>query len=273
MIFAQEKKNMKPDSTIDRRNKIRALLETDTVVNSQALAERFQVSLMTIYRDLDFLQDQGIAKRQHGGAIIANRFVTANMRSHRATQFVQAKRAIGRYAAEHFIDRESDDAIIIGAGSTTLEFVRALPDIPINVMANSLEALSILGNRSQINLYALGGELRKDIMAFGGAMAHENIRQCHFSKAFLGVDGIDMQAGFTSTHEQTARLSHLMGEHAEDIFILADSSKFHQRSFRTIFPLNHVRAIITNSGVDKHFRDYLHEQDIELIEVNPDECQ
>lgn len=262
---------MKPDSTIDRRNKIREMLEADTVVNSQALAERFEVSLMTIYRDLDFLQEQGIAKRQHGGAIIANRFVTAAMRNHRTSQFLEAKRAIGRYAAEHFIDLHSDDAIIIGAGSTTLELVRALPDIPINVMVNSLEALSILGNHSQINLYALGGELRKDIMAFGGTMAHESIRQCHFSKAFIGVDGIDMQAGFTSINEQTARLSHLMGEHAEDIFILADNSKFHQRSFRTIFPLSRVRAIITNSGVDAHFRQFLREQNVELIEVNPDE--
>lgn len=262
---------MKPDSTIDRRNKIREMLEADTVVNSQALAERFEVSLMTIYRDLDFLQEQGIAKRQHGGAIIANRFVTAAMRNHRTSQFLEAKHAIGRYAAEHFIDLHSDDAIIIGAGSTTLELVRALPDIPINVMVNSLEALSILGNHSQINLYALGGELRKDIMAFGGTMAHESIRQCHFSKAFIGVDGIDMQAGFTSINEQTARLSHLMGEHAEDIFILADNSKFHQRSFRTIFPLSRVRAIITNSGVDAHFRQFLREQNVELIEVNPDE--
>lgn len=264
---------MKPDSTIDRRNKIREMLEADSVVNSQALAERFEVSLMTIYRDLDFLQEQGIAQRQHGGAVIANRFVTARERSNRTSAHLDAKRAIGRYAAEHIIDTQSDDAIIIGAGSTTLEFVRALPDIPINVMVNSLEALSILGRHSHMNLYALGGELRKDIMAFGGAMAHENIRQCHFSKAFIGVDGIDLDAGFTSTHEQTARLSKLMGDHAEDIYILADNSKFHQRSFRTIFPINRVRAVITNVGVDRHFKHALTEHNVELIEVSIDENQ
>lgn len=258
---------MKAKTTVDRRAQIRQLLETNNVVSSQHLAERFNVSLMTIYRDLDSLQEQGIAKRQHGGAILANRFVSARIRGKRANEHLDAKRAIGRYAARNLID-SNDDAIIISAGSTTLEFVRQLPDVPINVMANSLEALSILGTHTHTNLYALGGELRKDVMAFGGAMTHENLKQCHFAKAFIGVDGIDMESGLTSTNEQTARISRLMAEQAEKVYILTDSSKFDQKSFRSICSFSLVDAIITNSGVPEHYREFLKAQGVALIEVD-----
>lgn len=258
---------MKAETTVDRRSQIRQQLETNNVVSSQQLADYFEVSLMTIYRDLDYLQEQGIARRQHGGAVLANRFVSARIRGKRASENLEAKRAIGAYAAKYLVDPE-DDAIIISAGSTTLEFVRQLPDVPINVMANSLEALSILGTHVHTNLYALGGELRKDVMAFGGAMTNENLRQCHFAKAFIGVDGIDMTSGFTATTEQTARISRLMGEQAEKVYVLSDSSKFDQKSFRTICQFDSVDAIITTPGVPNAYRSFLKEKNVDLIEVS-----
>ena len=89
---------MKAETTVDRRAKIRQMLEANNVVSSQQLAELFNVSLMTIYRDLDSLQEQGIAKRQHGGAILANRFVSARLRGKKANIHLDAKRAVGRYA-------------------------------------------------------------------------------------------------------------------------------------------------------------------------------
>ena len=151
--------SMKSDTTVDRRAQIQTLLNEQGVVNSQELAERFEVSLMTIYRDLDYLQEQGVAKRQHGGAVSADRFISPLKRSLRESQNVDAKRLIGRWAAEHLIN-QIDDSLIVDSGTTTLEFVRALPDVPINVMVNSLDALSILAIHKNTNVYALGGELR-----------------------------------------------------------------------------------------------------------------
>lgn len=257
---------MKTETTVDRRAKIRQLLENEKVVSSQQLAEMFDVSLMTIYRDLDSLQEQGIAKRQHGGAVLASRFMSARLRGKRANENLDAKRAIGRYAARHLIDTQ-DDAIIIANGSTTLEFVRQLPDVPINVMANSLEALSILSTHAHTNLYSLGGELRKDVMAFGGAMTQENLKQCHFAKAFIGVDGIDMEFGLTGTNELTARTARQITEHALEVIVLADSSKFDQKSFRNICGFESINTIVTNRGVPKKYHKFLMEQGVNLIEV------
>ena len=259
--------SMKSDTTVDRRAQIQTLLNEQGVVNSQELAERFEVSLMTIYRDLDYLQEQGVAKRQHGGAVSADRFISPLKRSLRESQNVDAKRLIGRWAAEHLIN-QIDDSLIVDSGTTTLEFVRALPDVPINVMVNSLDALSILAIHKNTNVYALGGELRKDVMAFEGAITTDNLRQCHFSKAFISADGIDIEAGLTTTNEQRARLTRLMAEHAQEVYLLADCSKYGKRSFRTFFHFDRITAIISESGVPELYKQHFRQHDIRLIEVN-----
>ena len=232
--------SMKSDTTVDRRAQIQTLLNEQGVVNSQELAERFEVSLMTIYRDLDYLQEQGVAKR-----------------------------LIGRWAAEHLVN-QIDDSLIVDSGTTTLEFVRALPDVPINVMVNSLDALSILAIHKNTNVYALGGELRKDVMAFEGAITTDNLRQCHFSKAFISADGIDLEAGLTTTNEQRARLTRLMAEHAQEVYLLADCSKYGKRSFRTFFHFDRITAVISEAGVPELYKQHFRQHDIRLIEVSDD---
>ena len=228
--------SMKSDTTVDRRAQIQTLLNEQGVVNSQELAERFEVSLMTIYRDLDYLQEQGVAKRQHGGAVSADRFISPLKRSMRESQNVNAKRIIGRWAAANLINT-IDDSLVIDSGTTTLEFVRALPDASINVMVNSLDALSVLAAHKNTNVYALGGELRKDVMAFEGAITTDNLRR-------------------------------LMAEHAQEVYLLADCSKYGKRSFRTFFHFDRITAIISESGVPELYKQHFRQHDIRLIEVN-----
>lgn len=257
---------MKAETTVDRRVQIRQILEADGVVNSNQLAEMFNVSLMTIYRDLDSLQEQGIAKRQHGGAVLASRFIPASRHNQKAIRNLEAKRAIGRYVAQNLVSPQ-DDTIIISNGSTTLEFVRQFPDIPINVMANSLEALSILGTHTYTNLFSLGGELRKDVMAFGGAMTYESLKNCHFSKAFIGIDGVEFEAGLTGTNELTARIARQITERADKVIVLTDNSKFGEKSFRKVCEIEDIDVIVSNKGVPQEYIEYLAENNVELIEV------
>ena len=185
----------------------------------------------------------------------------------RESQNVNAKRIIGRWAAANLINT-IDDSLVIDSGTTTLEFVRALPDASINVMVNSLDALSVLAAHKNTNVYALGGELRKDVMAFEGAITTDNLRQCHFSKAFISADGIDIEAGLTTTNEQRARLTRLMAEHAQEVYLLADCSKYGKRSFRTFFHFDRITAIISESGVPELYKQHFRQHDIRLIEVN-----
>lgn len=251
-------------TSVRRRELIQRCLLEEGSVSSAVLAQRFAVSLMTIYRDLDYLQAQGVARRESGGAVLRQRFFTAAQSSEDHPSLQQAKERIGHYAAHHLVDGK-EGAIIIGAGTTTLEMARALPDLPINVMANSLAALGALSLHQHTKLYALGGELRKDIMAFGGTMAHSNLRTYHFAKAFIGIDGIDVDAALTSGNELNARLTELMAEHAEEVYLLTDVRKFGQRAFRHVLSLSQVNGIVTDQAIPKPFMELCAEHNVRVM--------
>ena len=157
------------------------------------------MSVMTIHRDLRQLDDEGYVSKQHGGAMIANRFAFSHTNPDRSHLNMAAKKAIGAFAAKHLVNPE-DDSLIIDSGSTTLAFVQELPDVPINVMLSSLPALLALSERQHLRVHALGGKLEHDLMAFEGTIAHDILKSCHFSKAFIGTNGIDIHAGFTTAN-------------------------------------------------------------------------
>lgn len=251
-------------NSVQRREAIQQRLMHEGIVSSQDLADEFGVSLMTIYRDLDHLQSQGVARRESGGAVLCQRFFTASQSKEQDPVRQKIKERIGRYAALNLVDG-SEGAIIIGGGTTTLEMARALPDLPINVMANSLEALGLLSLHQHTQLYALGGELRKDIMAFGGTMAHANLKQYHFAKAFIGIDGIDSDAELTSSNELNARLTELMAQHADEVYLLADVSKFGRKSFRHVLSFQHITGIVTDEEMPKSYLDICREYNIHVM--------
>lgn len=251
-------------SSVKRREAMQKRLMQEGVVSSQALADEFGVSLMTIYRDLDYLQAQGIARRESGGAVLKKRFFTSSQSQEQDPVRRSVKARIGHYAATHLVDG-TEGAIIIGGGTTTLEMARALPDLPINVMANSLEALGILSLHQHTQLYALGGELRKDIMAFGGTMAHANLKQYHFAKAFIGIDGIDVEAQLTSSNELNARLTELMAQHADEVYLLVDVGKFGRKSFRHVLSFQHITGIVTDQEIPKSYLDICREHNIRVM--------
>ncbi|MFV0432231.1 MAG: DeoR/GlpR family DNA-binding transcription regulator [Alphaproteobacteria bacterium] len=253
-------------STAKRRYEIQKILQDEGAVSSQKLSSLFNVSIMTIRRDLKYLDDKGIALRNHGGAIASNRFVFVKNLTQKAKEAIEAKKAIGQYAAKNLVSA-ANESIIVDAGSTTLEFVKHLPDTPINVMTNSLVAISTLAEHTHTNVYSVGGELQKGMMSFEGAMSDENLLSCNFSKAFIGVDGIDLQAGLTTTAEIGARLTRIMAEQSLEVYVLADTSKYNKRSFRTILGFNRITAIISNHGVPAEYKDFFAQKNIKLIEV------
>ncbi len=257
---------MKNKTTATRRYEIQKILEEKGAVSSQKLASLFDVSVMTIRRDLEFLDSKGIALRNHGGAIASNRFVFYKNLKQKSHEQIKAKKSIARYAAQHLVNHVGE-TIVVDSGSTTLEFMRHLPDYPISVMTGSLAAISALSEYKNINVYSTGGELQKAMMCLEGAMADENLQKCNFSKAFIGVDGIDLQAGFTTTKEIGARLTRIMAQQSLETYVLADITKYDKRSFRTILGFDEITAVVSNKGVPKAYKELFAEKKIDLIEV------
>ena len=252
---------------IQRQTAILERLREQKSVSVQGLAQEFKVSVMTIHRDLRQLDDEGYVSKQHGGAMIANRFAFSHTNPDRSHLNMAAKKAIGAFAAKHLVNPE-DDSLIIDSGSTTLAFVQELPDVPINVMLSSLPALLALSERQHLRVHALGGKLEHDLMAFEGTIAHDILKSCHFSKAFIGTNGIDIHAGFTTANTANAQLTRLMAEQAKEVYVLADFSKFHQRAFASIMHFDHITGIVTDQRVPDEFRQLFDRHRIQLFEVD-----
>lgn len=251
---------------IQRKLDILEHLQLQDTATAQGLAETLGVSVMTIRRDLNQLEDEGLIDKQHGAVIMANRFSFPKKHGERSHHKAEAKEKIGAFAATHLVDNK-EDSLIVDSGSTTLAFVKSLADSPINIMVNSLPALAHLSTHQQTQVYSLGGKFNQDVMAFEGTIAGDIIKDCHFSKAFLGTDGIDLQAGFTTSNTANAQLTRLMAAQAIEVYILTDLSKFHQRAFATIMRFEHITGIVSEAGVPEQYKDVFKKHNIKLYEV------
>lgn len=236
-------------------------------VSPQALAELFDVSLMTIHRDLKQLDEEGHITKLHGGATLTHRFAWSDKYRMRSYLQADAKAAIGAFAARYLINPD-EDYLIIDSGSTTLAFAKALPDTSMNVMVSCLPALAALSEHQHTRVHSLGGQLNSDLMAFEGSIAIDTLKSCHFSKAFIGTDGIDLNAGFTTVNTANAQLTRLMTEQAEQVFVLADHTKFHQRAFASIMQFEHITAVVTDKVAPQAFRELFQKHNIQLYEVD-----
>ncbi|MGY0398454.1 MAG: DeoR/GlpR family DNA-binding transcription regulator [Ostreibacterium sp.] len=252
------------NNRIQRQFDIINRLREESTVNTQVLAKEFGVSVMTVHRDLTFLEEQGHISKQYGGAVMINRLTFPQEYDGRRYINTQSKSAIGEFAAKHLIDK--DDSLVIDSGSTTLAFVKALPDNPMQVMVNSLPALAHLSEYLKMQVYSLGGKLNQDIMAFEGTIASDMLKTCHFSKAFIGIDGINLKATFTICNTANAQLTRLMAEQSKEVYVLADSSKFDGGAFADIMPFEKVTGIISDSIPDAYKKVFL-EHHVQIFEV------
>ncbi|MBR0574403.1 MULTISPECIES: DeoR/GlpR family DNA-binding transcription regulator [Pasteurellaceae] len=256
---------------VQRRAEILNYLRQGVMSSPIQLAELFGVSVMTIHRDLKQLDAEGYLSKQHGGAVINQRYFLSASMEKRTTIHTKAKQVIGKFVATKLID-PNIDSIVIDSGSTTLALVEKLPDTPMTVMVNGVEYLAILAQHKQTSVYSLGGRLNSNIMAFEGSVACDMLSKCHFTKAFIGTNGIDLDAGFSTTDTANAQLTRLMAQQAKEVYVLADLSKFGQCAFASFMNFEDITGIVTEKGVSEEFRTILKQNNVQLFEVENDEC-
>jgi DeoR/GlpR family transcriptional regulator of sugar metabolism len=227
------------------------------------LATRFDVSEMTIRRDLVLLERKGLLQRIHGGA------VSSRGRSYeppfmvRGGKNVDEKRRIAAAAAALVA---TGDSIILDVGTTTLEIARNLLDKRnITVITPSLHIANLLTDQPGIRLILTGGIVRNGELSLTGNLAVEAFRGFFVDKLFLGVGGIDFQAGLTEFNVEDSEVKKAMLRSAKETILVADASKFGRVAFAAIGPLGAVRRIVTDRSIDPVILARLNEERIETI--------
>ena len=248
---------------IARHNNILKELEKKEYVLVQDLCEKYNVSSVTIRKDLSYLESLGLLHRTHGGASKQSRFAYEKNVNEKENINVEIKQAIARKAA-NIIDE--NDSVILASGTTIHYLARTMGSFQkLTVLTSSLRVALELCMMPNINIIQLGGEVRKSSTSIVGSISESVLKQFSCHKLFLGVDGIDLEFGISCSSAAEAHLNQVMIECAEKVIVLADSSKINKKGFGKIADLDRVDTIITDKGIDLETKERLEDMGITVI--------
>lgn len=248
--------------TEQRRRLVLERLQEWGVVKTSELSELFSVSPMTIRNDLNILNEQGALVRIHGGAIAREPLTSEPSYIDKANRNRAEKERIGKHAAKMV---KEGMAVFIGNGTTTMQLVKNLSrGLHVRVFTNALNHAVELAKYSGIEVYVIGGHLRSISLGMVGQLARQALTGVYFDLAFLGVNGISLENGFTLPSLEEGETAGEVVHHARRKVILADHTKFGAVTHSQIVDINGVDAIITDDGVHERFREAFNNLDVKL---------
>jgi DeoR family transcriptional regulator of aga operon len=259
------KNNINSDNnlTVERRKKIIEKIDKEGKVKVSVLSKLFNVSEVTIRNDLDQLERKNLLVRAHGGAMKFQRAGIDYELDIKAKKNRTQKIAIGKKAASLIND---GDTIILDSGTTTLEIAKNLERISnLTVITNSLNIAGQLVEFQNIKVIMLGGTLRRKSLSLVGISAIESLKTYYCDKVFIGVDGIDTQYGISTPNVDEAHLNNIMINNSREVIVVTDSSKFKNRSFTYIAPIQKVTTIITDENIPKDEKEKIESLGIKLL--------
>lgn len=239
----------------ERHMRIRDLLRERLTIRVTDLSEMMGVSEMTIRRDLETLERQGLLERTYGGAVYRQERMThEEPYETRLKELPDIKDQIGRKAASLI---EPHDTLFLHSGTTALYVLRHLdPDMPVRVYTNNVGAIQeIKGKRAELIL--LGGEYRPETHSMEGALTMETIQELHPKKAILIPDGISFRDGITTPSFTEAALERAMIQQTRgQVIVLATHSSFGRVADLVVAPIDKVDLLVVDHKLPE---EYLHD--------------
>lgn len=231
--------------------------------------EEFGLTDTSIRRDLTILEDKGLIRRVHGGAVSTNEGLHSSVLEDRILQHGLEKRKIGAAAAQYILPHE---VIFLDTGSTVLHVARSIPDSikqlgSLRIVTNSTLLLDEIGMWATPNLILLGGIFLPDHWATVGPEVLDALKQYSAHHAFLSCDGLTLEGGITTAHPLIAQAEREMANRSEQVIVLADHSKLGRSGFVPIMPVSEIDILITDSGASEEMVAELCGRGVEVVVV------
>ncbi len=249
----------------ERKELVLELLHERGEVSVLELTKQTSVSSMTIRRDLEMLERDGILLRVHGGAISLASRGYAPPFTVRANRELEAKRRIGEAAAAMLAERET---VILDVGSTALAVANALQDRhSLTVLTPSLHAANVLCRSRGIRLMLTGGTVAPGELSMVGDQAEEAFSRLRFDTFVMGVGGLDVEAGCTEFVLDDARVKRAALATVKRCIVVADSSKLSKVTFAQVCSLDQVDVLVTDKGASDEDLSALEAAHVEVVVV------
>ncbi len=247
---------------IERRNEILSKLMIDGRVIVSDLSVEYNVTEETIRRDLEKLENDGLAKKTYGGAVRNDSLNVDLPYTIRKQTNVDGKKRIAELAASLIDD---SDHILLDSSTTALFTMKSIFNRNnLTIITNSVEMLLDAPTKSDWKIIATGGELSQSSLSLTGNRANEVIRSYNADLALISCKGIDMSAGLTDTNDQNAEIKKSFIHSAKKVIVGVDSTKFDKISFVRFSDFDGIDAVITDSEPSNEWKKFLKENDIEL---------
>ncbi len=249
----------------DRHAQLIGLLKKRGYCSVVEMSQLLNVSPMTIRRDLHMLHEKQIAEVTHGGArFSASKRIEPDfdIRTH---EHLAEKQAIGKLAVERFI--EEGDVVGIDSGSTTLEIVRNLPNIPLTIVTHSLAAANVVAQNKRYSLIVLGGILQHEANCLCGPQAIAALQTLYINKLFLSTSGLVAPDGLSCNNLADAEVKQALISSSRQTILCMDSSKVGRAYLARFATLNDIDTLITDNGISDESREAIERQQIEIITV------
>jgi DeoR family transcriptional regulator of aga operon len=233
----------------ERRREILEVLHRDGRVLVKDLARHFRISQITIRKDLEFLDGQGVVQRTHGGALPVQAGALLDPTLREKEKLNRKQKTQIALAAARMV--EEGQSVLLDSGTTTTAIARALKDMArLTVITNAINIAAELAG-THIEVILTGGTLRKNSFSLVGPLAERTLRQLSADILFLGVDGFDTAAGLFTPNLLEAEVNRTMVEISRRTVAVCDSSKFCRRSLCNIMPVTAVHEVITDKQIPK----------------------
>jgi DeoR family transcriptional regulator of aga operon len=245
----------------ERLRGIIKILEKEKRVLINDLCKSFNTTAVTIRKDLDQLENDGILKRTHGGAILKGSLFQGLDLNEKEKLNSDEKERIANEAITMIAD---GDVIMLDSGSTTTQLAKKMKTFKgITVITNAVN-IALEFSNTETEVILTGGALQKNSSTLIGALADETLRKLSADKLFHGVDGIDYEIGLTTPNITEANTSRTMMQRAGENILLVDSSKFGRRSLGVICQIKEIDKIITTKKMSKSELKELNEIGVEV---------
>ncbi len=229
-----------------------------------SLAAELRVSQSTVRRDVEALENDGLARRTHGGVIwVGDRNATTRPYAfdQRLSQQTDAKRAIAREAKKLI---QPGQTALIDGGTTTFHLADELLDIPLQLVTNSLPIANLFLNNENVELVLTGGVMYPRYGVLLGPTAESMLATVHTKTMFFSVAGVHEGALYNQNLLLVQSEKRMM-EQAQEIVLLVDSSKFGQQALAKLCGLDAIDVVVSDAGLPREHRDRIEAAGCRLI--------
>jgi DeoR family ulaG and ulaABCDEF operon transcriptional repressor len=249
----------------ERHRIILSAVQEKPVITVQDIADLTEASEATIRRDIASLHLQGKLRRVRGGAEAVHppQVGQLSARSFRVSESVNIdkKRSIARQAVELCSE---GDSIIINGGTTTFQMVHYMTALRLQVMTNSFAIAEHLIKHSKNNVTIPGGTIYREQSLILSPFDNDATRHFYARRLFIGAQGIG-PLGIMEQDALVIQSEQKLMHQAEELIVMADSSKFARRSSMILCPLDRVSAIITDDQISEEASRMVEDAGVKLI--------